>query len=148
MAKHNQDKSFRKTVIFLLLIIAVMSAILTIQIKLHQKKEDQQQEQISQVLDTIEIPRENITPETPERVLQVRELQKENAEVIGWIQIDGTNINYPVCQGQDNDYYLKHTYKKEANSSGSIFLDKDYDFDKPSENLLIYRTQKQEKLDV
>lgn len=138
MAKHNQDKSFRKTVILLLAIIAIMSAILTIQIKLHQKKEDQQQEQISQILDTIDIPEENITPETPERVLQVRELQKENTEVIGWIQIDGTNINYPVCQGQDNDYYLKHTYKKEANSSGSIFLDKDYDFDKPSENLLIY----------
>jgi len=138
MAKHKQDKSFKKTVIFLLLIIAIMASILMIQIQANKHKDNKEQEQISQVLDTIDIPQERITPEIPERCLQVKQLQQENPDVVAWLEIQGTNINYPILQGQDNDYYLKHTYKKESNSSGSIFLDKDYDFTKPSSNLLIY----------
>ena len=46
-----------------------------------------------------------------------------NPDVIGWIVIDGTNIDYPIVQGSDNDAYLHKTFSGERNSSGSIFLD-------------------------
>ena len=140
MSKHNNKKlsGTTKLIIVLLVIICVFSTILFIMIKADEHRDNKEQEQISQVIDIIDIPKEHITPELPERVLKVRELQKENAEVVGWLEIDGTNISYPVCQAQDNDYYLTHTYKKEKNANGSIFLDKNYDFTKPSENLLIY----------
>ena len=65
-------------------------------------------------------------------------LKSVNEDIIGWIEIKGTQINYPILKDNGNLYYLKHNYKHEYISTGSIFLDKDYDFDKPSENLLIY----------
>ena len=76
--------------------------------------------------------------EETERMLKVEKLQEENEDIIGWIEIEGTNINYPVLQGDDNEYYLTHNYKKEKSEKGSIFLDSEYDWSIPSNNLLIY----------
>ena len=73
-----------------------------------------------------------------ERMLQVKELQEQNPDIIGWLEIENTNINYPVLQGTDNSYYMTHNYKKENSKNGSIFLDANYDWNIPSNNLLIY----------
>ena len=50
-------------------------------------------------------------------------LQSLNSDVIGWIQIPGTKINYPIVQGSDNEFYLTHTISGEENTSGAIFMD-------------------------
>ena len=139
MSKHSEkQKGVKKLIIILLLIIAVCSIILLIKIKLDEHIDNQKQIETSQVLNTIDIPDINITKEQTERMLQVQELKKENNDVVGWIEIVDTNINYPVLQGADNEYYLTHNYKNEEVAGGSIFLDKDYSFIRPSDNLLIY----------
>jgi len=46
-----------------------------------------------------------------------------NSDVYGWITVEGTNINYPLVQGTDNDYYLNHAYTGEFLPIGSIFVD-------------------------
>lgn len=53
-----------------------------------------------------------------------------------WLKIDNTNIDYPVVQGKDNDFYLKHDFFKSKNASGSIFLD--YRVNNKSRNNIIY----------
>lgn len=95
-------------------------------------------QEYKKVLNDIKVDEELVTEEKTERILQVEELKKENQDIVGWIEIEGTNISYPVVQGTDNQYYIKHTYKKEYSNDGSIFLDKSYDWNLPSTNLLIY----------
>lgn len=99
---------------------------------------NKEKQEYKEVLNNIEIEKEQVTEQRTERMLQVEELKKKNQDIVGWIEIEGTNINYPVLQGTDNQYYMKHTYKKEDSKDGSIFLDKSYDWNIPSSNLLLY----------
>lgn len=66
------------------------------------------------------------------------ELKKKNKDTVGWIKVEGTNINYPVVQTINNDYYLNHSYDKTSNKAGWVFADyrnnlKDFD-----KNTIIY----------
>ena len=53
---------------------------------------------------------------------QFQDLQKINPEIVGWITMDDTQINYPIVQAKDNDYYLFRNYKGEDMRAGSIFM--------------------------
>lgn len=50
-------------------------------------------------------------------------LQDINPDVIGWIYIEGTDINYPIVQGKENNDYLRRMFDGTPNHAGSIFLD-------------------------
>ncbi len=50
-------------------------------------------------------------------------LREVNDEVVGWIAIPDTEVYYPILQTSDNDYYLKHTWKKEKSSVGAVFME-------------------------
>ncbi len=69
---------------------------------------------------------------------EYKNLLNKNKKLIGWIKIDDTNIDYPVMQTSDNEYYLDHNLNQEYDKNGSIFMDKDCDVLKPSTNLIIY----------
>ncbi len=62
-------------------------------------------------------------------------LKRINDDVIGWIRIFDTNIDYPILQGKDNEYYLSRNIYKEFATAGSIFLD--YRNDYYSDNFMI-----------
>lgn len=51
------------------------------------------------------------------------DLKEINSDVIGWIKVNGTNINYPFVQSNDNNYYLTHSFNKSYNAAGWVFLD-------------------------
>ena len=65
-------------------------------------------------------------------------LENINSDIVGWIIIPNTNINYPILQGTNNDYYLNHTYKETYNDAGSIYLDMHNARDFSDQNTTIY----------
>ena len=153
------SKSKRKIIYYSIYTILALLIILSIIYIANNFLSKKQAKQESQLLDEIEIDenqveetnkiaeeieettQENIdetTNQNSERILKVQKLQEENSDIVGWLEIEGTSINYPVLQGTDNEYYMTHNYKKQKSKNGSIFLTKDYDWSIPSSNLLMY----------
>ncbi|WP_020618358.1 class B sortase [Paenibacillus daejeonensis] len=66
-----------------------------------------------------------LTAEQVKQQYQARfhRLHEINSDIVGWLRIDHTPIDYPVLQSDDNDYYLKHNVDKQASRRGSIFMD-------------------------
>lgn len=52
-------------------------------------------------------------------------LRGTNPDVVGWIEVDGTNISYPIVKGENNEYYLDHDAEKAFSNGGSIYMDSD-----------------------
>lgn len=102
------------------------------------KKNSEKPKKIIEKINVDDESKSNDENSLSERVLKVIKLHEENNDLIGWIEIEGTNINYPVLQTDNNDFYLNHDYQKKYNANGSLFLDKDYDWEVPSSNMLIY----------
>lgn len=65
-------------------------------------------------------------------------LEKINPDVVAWIEIPGTKINYPIVQGKDNEEYLHKTFSGKVNHSGCIFLDIKCKKDFSSDNNILY----------
>ena len=76
--------------------------------------------------------------ESKEVLEEYKNLLISNKKLIGWVKIDDTNIDYPVMQTTDNEYYLDHNLNQEYDKNGSIFMDKDCDVLKPSTNYILY----------
>lgn len=51
------------------------------------------------------------------------QLRQLNPEIVAWISVGGTNINYPVTQHTDNTFYLNHSVNRSRNSAGWVFID-------------------------
>lgn len=71
--------------------------------------------------------------------LTSRNLYLENSDMVGWIQIEGTSIDYPVMQTPANpNYYLKHDFEKNYTDYGCPFVQADCDALAPSDNVILY----------
>ncbi len=70
--------------------------------------------------------------------IDFKKLREINPHTVGWIKVDGTNINYSVVQAQDNEYYLNHTFDNSYNSAGWIFMDCANKLDGTDKNIVIY----------
>lgn len=87
---------------------------------------------------------EETEDEGSQRVLYVlsdfEPLLDKNQNIIGWLAIDGTKINYPVMQSLngDSNYYIDHNFDQQQDKNGSLFLDDRCDVIKPTVNLIIY----------
>lgn len=129
------NNKLKKIVLLLLIVVFVCGIGYTIYYLYNSYKDKKDN---TNILDNVIVDDTPVTEEKTEKMLQLEELQKENNEIIGWLEIEDTNINLPVCQTTDNDFYLTHNYKKEKSKGGSLFLDKDFDLINGSSNYLIY----------
>ena len=66
------------------------------------------------------------------------QLKKINKETIGWLKINNIDVDHPIVQAKDNEYYLKHSFDKKKNSKGWLFADYRNHFDNLDDNTIIY----------
>lgn len=79
--------------------------------------------------------------ETDENAIipELSELYSQNSDLIAWINIPDTNINYPVMQTKDDpDYYLHKGFDKEYSDYGCPYVAENCDVDRPSDNIIVY----------
>ena len=70
--------------------------------------------------------------------LDLSPIQAENPDVIGWIHIPDTIISYPIIQGEDNDFYLRRSWKQTKSTAGTIFMEYQNSADFSDFNTIIY----------
>lgn len=66
------------------------------------------------------------------------DLRNTNSDVVMWLSVDGTNINYPIVHTSDNDYYLNHDFNKKKTTKGWPFLDYRNAVDLSDKNSIFY----------
>lgn len=102
-------------------------------------QEDKEQEEIFEELENIVTTNEtNEEKEQQEDNVNLNKLYKINNDIVGWLKIENTNINYPVMQTKDRpDYYLRKNFYKEYSVFGTPYIDENCDMENGN-NLIIY----------
>lgn len=95
----------------------------------------------NETLEDISIVKEEIK-ETDEEIqkysINYDDLNTKNNDTIGFLKVNGTEINHIIVQAKDNDYYLRHNFLKEVSSEGWPFADYRNKFDGTDKNIIIY----------
>ena len=97
-------------------------------------QEETPAEEQTETEDQVETKQLKILPE-------YEQIYAENSDLVGWLEIDGTVINYPVLQSdteQDSQFYLTHSFAKKKDKNGSLFMDYRNDFVDRDTNIIIY----------
>jgi len=78
--------------------------------------------------------------ESPVNAEYLEQLRREydNDDVVGYLKIDGTSIDYPVVQSDNNQFYLEHNIYKKSDRAGWVFLDFENDTSRDDLNTIIY----------
>ena len=108
----------KKLLIIIIILACIVSLIIVGYIFIKDYLEcNSNNEDIDDLIDEVFI--EN--PSEKENTIDWNYLKSINEDIIGWIEIEDTEINYPILKDNDNLYYLKHNYLKKYNSNGSVF---------------------------
>ena len=83
--------------------------------------ENKQEEIIGSLIEIGDVKPSSEIDKIPQ--IDFSKLKEVNNAIVGWIIIDGTQVNYPIVKGKDNSYYLNHSYDKSYNEAGWVFLD-------------------------
>lgn len=126
-------KILKRFFIFLFLILFCYSIFSIYKILKEEKQQDEIKDELIEEFDISEIPSEE-----PEFSVDFDSLKQINSDIVGWIILEGTQVNYPIVQGSNNSYYLNHSYDKKWSSFGSIFMDYSSSSDFSDKNTFIY----------
>lgn len=153
--REKKIKKIKKVSLIFILILSIGIFIFALLNIFAWNKDNQENEKIAKDLNdnAIERPAENaINVNPPEdksddywdyikmdmMSVDFNELLKKNPDTVGWIKVNGTNINYPVVQTNNNDYYLTHAYDKTTNDAGWIYADYRNNMTNFDKNTIIY----------
>ena len=84
-------------------------------------------------------PAEETEPTEGGILPEYRQLYELNKDLVGWLRIEGTNIDYPVMQSpEDPNYYLYRDFYKNSSKGGCLYAQAEADVSMPSDNITIY----------
>ncbi|WP_240518164.1 MULTISPECIES: class B sortase [unclassified Lysinibacillus] len=69
---------------------------------------------------------------------QFNDLLSVNKNIVGWISVDGTKLNNPILQAENNDFYLDHNFKDRESRAGSVFMDYRNNVQDLNQNTILY----------
>jgi len=148
--KNNNNKVLYYVLLAVLLAVLVFSAVKIISYLRQQHQSENQQEAFtSEFVSPIDDGTGNVAEETgintdpsepqPEQIqVNFDKLLEKYPDVVGYIYGANTGINYPIVQGTDNDFYLKHDYDGKTNNNGAIFMEHRCNSYFNSSNSIIY----------
>lgn len=120
--------------LLLIILIGIFSLCICKYININKGIQEEKEEQ-QQLIEISEVKEE---PKVEESKINFEELSKINSDIVAWIEIEGTNVNYPVVQTTNNTYYLKHSFYKKYSNYGTIYMDATANKDFSSLNTFIY----------
>lgn len=124
----------RKIVYTIITILLIGLVLISSYLIFKEKKQNEKQENTFE--DLIEIVEENIENQE-ERKIDINKLYEENKDIVGWLKIDNTTINYPIMQNiNDQNYYLHRDFYKNYSSYGTPYMAKQCNLN--SDNIVIY----------
>ena len=124
----------RKIVYTIITILLIGLVLISSYLIFKEKKQNEKQENTFE--DLIEIVEENIENQE-ERKIDINKLYEENKDIVGWLKIDNTTINYPIIQNiNDPNYYLRRDFYKNYSSYGTPYMAKQCNLN--SDNIVIY----------
>ncbi|MBR4462020.1 MAG: class B sortase [Erysipelotrichaceae bacterium] len=111
----------KRTVTYLFVIAIILILIFMAYIALQMVKGTQEYDAGNEVYDEIRTIAQN--EDNGETAIDFVALQEINDDIVGWLILPDTIIDYPVVKGEDNDYYLHHLFDKTYNFLGTLFVD-------------------------
>ncbi len=125
-----------KKIIYILVILLLISILLISSYFIFKElKQNKEQEQTFEEI--IGIMEDSADENKLEDEINLKTLYEINDDLVGWIKIENTNINYPVVKSKVKNFYLRKDFYKKYSSYGTPFLAEQCDIDK-SDNLIIY----------
>ena len=113
-------KGIYKVIFVIALCVFIFSLGQIIKIKMDNHKESLEK---NKLIEIAKLPNEETLKQNKHQTsVDFDALKTINEDIVGWIYLPDTNINYPIVKGEDNDYYLDHSFEKQSNYAGAIFM--------------------------
>lgn len=139
-----------------LLIIVLLEVVVFISVKLNNDKTNKNIDEIQEIANNMDTTYDefdlnksdqDISNDEEQEIINAYNTKYEesfdklmsiNSDTKAWLKVNNTNINYPIVQSSDNDFYLNHDFNKDSNSNGWIFIDYRNNIDNMDQNTIIY----------
>lgn len=124
-----KKKTIVKIIMIVCLIVMIYSIFNIVMWYIDNKKNEEIKEEIKEIIDNTSEDKNDI---------DFKLLKEKNKDIVAYLKVNNTNIDYVVVKGNDNKYYLKHNLYKEYNRAGWIFMDYHNKLDGTDKNIIIY----------
>jgi len=137
MGKHIEKKLNKKNIFLNILIVIFILALIVSSVYIGIWLVDRQENK--KIADKVsEAIIENVEDEEVEYKVDFEKLKEINNQIVAYLKVNGTKIEYAVVQAKDNSYYIRRDLNRKYNVGGSIFMDYKNKLDGTDKNIVIY----------